>query len=146
MRGLKSFIVLVGVASAIVSTAGQASASPGGVVSSETARWNPGDTPKLYSGGARYYTNKALKFEFGNSYRYGYAKEIRCKKRISHRRMRCTTVKWNIGDVGYDGWTEIWYKRHRDETLWWHYTGQIKETNYYCINVGNSNCTEMHRF
>ena len=146
MKVLKSLVVSATIASAFLLSASQASASAGGVVSEPSARWTPGDTPQLYSGGARYYTNKALKREFGNAYRYGYDKDIRCKRRISHRRMRCTTVNWNIGDVGYDGWTEIWYKRHRDGSLWWHYTGQIKETNYYCINVGNSNCTKMHRF
>jgi len=112
----------------------------------ETPSKRDRNLPKLYSGAAKFYTGKALKRRFGNSFTHGYAHRADCDQRKSRTRIKCEPVKWVIGDVSYRGWSVIWYKRRpANHLVYWHYAFRIVETNEYCLATGGSNCTEVHR-
>jgi len=75
---------------------------------------------------------------------------LRPGKRISRCDRRSRTKVWChveffAGDVGWDGRTSIWYSRNRRGVAVWNYSYKITRTNYYCLDVGNENCTKTLR-
>ncbi|HEU5063538.1 MAG TPA: hypothetical protein VFT79_10375 [Solirubrobacterales bacterium] len=71
----------------------------------------------------------------------GYARRVKCNKRLAADRMRCT-MSWNFGDLSFDGKGVIWFTYRGGET-YWNYAYRIRKRNHYCLATGGSNCDEM---
>jgi hypothetical protein len=89
--------------------------------------------PKVSTAEAALYMRSALSRRFGSSFSFGYARKVKCMKRISRTRVRCQRISWNIGDVGYKGYGTIWFTKAQ-LGFFWNYAYRIVKTNYYCLN------------
>lgn len=86
----------------------------------------------------------ALNRRFG-SYGAGYARRVKCNKRISRNRVRCG-MSWIVGDIAFFGKGQIWltYPHH---IAYWNYAWRITEFNEYCAIVEHgprSRCVHEH--
>jgi hypothetical protein len=90
--------------------------------------------PTLTRTAARRYIRSALRQEYGSAYRHGSGKFIASCNRRSRTRVRCDDVSWFAGDVGWSGWTTIWYERDENDDVSWNYAFRIKQTNWYCVD------------
>lgn len=97
--------------------------------------------PRLRRGQAWRYMRTALRREYGNGFRHGYAKRVKCRKRVRRTAIRCTRISWVIGDMEFVGKGTIWI----DRRLWWNYSFRIREINGYCLAIGGSwkQCTSL---
>ena len=80
-----------------------------------------------------------------DSYAAGYARRVKCNKRVSFNRVRCE-MSWIVGDIVFFGKGQIWltYPRH---IAYWNYAWRITEFNEYCAIVEHgprSRCVHDH--
>lgn len=87
--------------------------------------------PKVSKREAVYYMQIALKRRLG--FGAGYARVVRCRKRIDRTHVRCQKIKWNVGDLSYKGHGTIWFTKSPRGTVW-NFAYKIVQTNYYCLN------------
>jgi hypothetical protein len=94
---------------------------------------------------AKHYSRQALKHKFGNSYRHGYSKELRCNHRVRRTKVKCE-VQWVIGDLSYSGHTAPYYHRS-DGIYYWNVRYRIRRTNEYCVATGHSrrHCSKVFK-
>jgi hypothetical protein len=100
--------------------------------------------PRLGIPKAKRYSKQALKHRFGNSYRHGYAKKLRCHRQW-RTKVKCR-VRWVIGDVSSKGTTTPFlYKRGHN--WYWKVRYRIRVTNEYCLAVhhSRSRCSKVKK-
>ena len=88
---------------------------------------------------AKHYAKKAMTHEFGNLFKYGYAKKVHDCKRISRVRMRCK-ISWVIGDFYFTGKITVWFRNQ-----YYLYDYRIKRYDEYCMATGGHNCVKGYR-
>ena len=90
---------------------------------------------------------------YGGPYRIGNFKRIARCSRLSRTRVKCRTVSWSLGDVGWDGWVSVWYANDESGDVSWWYSLRIKRTNWYCVDrkrqgdpaYRGRRCSKVHR-
>lgn len=70
----------------------------------------------------------------------GYARRVKCNKRLSASRVRCR-MSWNSGDLSFNGKGVIWFTFKGGDT-YWNYAYRIRKRNHYCLATGGSDCGE----
>jgi len=83
---------------------------------------------------ARYWMGVAIQRNFGPTWKYAAGRSLKCKKRISRRRIQCTRVQWTIGDMTWFGTGNIWYTG-RGRSTQWNYSYRLRRLNEYCAFV-----------
>ena len=93
---------------------------------------------------AEHYMRIGLSRHF-DSWPAGYAKVVRCTKRVSRDRVRCQYIQWIVGDVGFYGHGTLWVTYERGVPHW-NYSYRIVELNEYCADVEppGTDCTRVH--
>lgn len=76
----------------------------------------------------------------GLSFEAGYARRVKCNKRISSIRVRCK-MGWSVGDLSFEGRGLIWLTYERGGAHW-NYAYRIRKRNHYCLATGGSDCDE----
>lgn len=100
--------------------------------------------PQLKQRHAERYMEQALQREFP-FYRYSTESTVKCSDRHSRIRVGCKTIYFFAGDVDFKGHGKIWYSlSDSGRRIRWNYAFRIKETDYYCLNTGGSNCVKTH--
>lgn len=100
--------------------------------------------PMLTAATTKRYLGIALARRFGDSYRYGFGKQISCARR-SRTRMRCRVV-WAIGDASYYGSASIWLGRGASGVVAWNYGWTIRRLDEYCAEVTHGkHCVKTYR-
>jgi hypothetical protein len=100
--------------------------------------------PRLGIPKAKRYSKQALKHRFGNSYRHGYAKKLKCHRQW-RTKVKCR-VRWVIGDISSKGTTTPFlYKRGHN--WYWKVRYRIRVTNEYCLAVhhSRSRCSKVKK-
>jgi hypothetical protein len=95
---------------------------------------------RLGSGEATRLMRNALARKPSLSFQAGYARRVKCNKRVSRDRVRCK-MSWNVGDLSFDGKGVIWFTYKGGDT-YWNYAYRIRKRNHYCLATGGSNCVE----
>jgi hypothetical protein len=62
------------------------------------------------------------------SFEAGYARKVKCNKRVSRSRVRCK-MSWNFGDLEFSGKGLIWLTHSRGNT-YWNYAYRIPQAQY----------------
>jgi hypothetical protein len=113
----------------------------------------PKPLPRLSVWTTKRYIRRSLLGEFEAAYRHGSFKRIADCVRVSRTRVKCRSVSWGIGDLGYRGWVMIWFANDQDGDVSWHYAFRIKRTNGYCVvrkragdpGYKSKRCTKIYR-
>ena len=77
------------------------------------------------------------------AFRAGYARRVKCNRRISDIRLKCK-MSWIVGDSVFWGRGTIWltFPEHRP---FWNYSYRIKQLDEYCAIVEErDNCTRTY--
>ena len=74
------------------------------------------------------------------SFEAGYARRVKCNKRISPIRVRCK-MSWNVGDLSFEGTGLIWLTYEQAGT-YWNYAYRIrKRTSHITVVVSSKEGT-----
>lgn len=88
--------------------------------------------PTLALRDATRYARRAAGLKFKQQYHASYARRFRCA-RLSRIKARCR-ASWILGDLGYTGRIQVWYKKQGERVAWW-YSLKIYRLDEYCAIV-----------